>query len=91
MPSSAWPTARAASPGGSWWAWRMTAEYRECAQAEQIILEYVKAHGWITRREVVELCKIGPYQATRLLKRLVEEGKLTRYGMGEGARYALHT
>ena len=63
----------------------------ERSQAEQIILEYVKAHGRITRREVVELCKIGPYQATRLLKRLVEEGKLTRHGMGKGTRYALRT
>jgi ATP-dependent DNA helicase RecG len=54
-----------------------------------MILEYVKAHGWIARHEVVELCKIGPYQATRLLKRLVEEGKLVRYGVGKGTRYAL--
>jgi ATP-dependent DNA helicase RecG len=61
----------------------------ERSQAERMILEYVKAHGWIARHEVVELCKIGPYQATRLLKRLVEEGKLVRYGVGKGTRYAL--
>jgi len=63
----------------------------ERPQMEQMILEYVKVHGRITRREVAELCQIGPYQATRLLKRLVEEGKLVRHGVGKGTWYTLCT
>lgn len=63
----------------------------ERLQMEQMILEYVKAHGRITRREAAELCRIGPYQATRLLKRLVEEGKLVRHGVGKGTWYTLCT
>jgi len=65
----------------------MTAEYRERSQAEQIILEYVKAHGRITRREVVELCKVTSPQAKRLLAKLEKQGKLVRRGQKRGTYY----
>lgn len=39
-----------------------------------MVLQYVEKHGRITRREVAELCRPGPYEATRLLARLVEAG-----------------
>ncbi len=61
----------------------------ERQQMEQMILDYVRAHGRITRREAAELCRIGPYQATRLLKLMVEQGKLTSHGVGKGTWYAL--
>ena len=63
----------------------------EHQQMEQMVLEYVRAHGRITRREAAELCRIGPYQATRLLKRMVEQGKLTPHGVGKGTWYALRS
>ena len=65
----------------------MTAEYRERSQAEQIILEYVKAYGRITRREVVELCKVTNPQAKRLLAKLEKQGKLVRRGQKRGTYY----
>ncbi len=59
----------------------------EPLQQEQMVLQYVQAHGRITRREVVELCRISPDQAYRLLTRLVKKGKLVRHGKKKGAWY----
>jgi ATP-dependent DNA helicase RecG len=44
-------------------------------------------HGRITRREAAELCRIGAHQATRLLARLTEDGRLVRHGERKGAWY----
>jgi ATP-dependent DNA helicase RecG len=59
----------------------------EPLQQEQMILQYVDAHGRITRREVAELCKLSPQQASRLLAALVERGSLRRHGKGKGSWY----
>ena len=59
----------------------------EPLQQEQMVLQYVEKHGRVTRREAAELCRIGPYQATRLLARLVESGRLSRHGKRKGAWY----
>lgn len=59
----------------------------EAIQQEQMVLQYVRTHGRVTRRDVIELCRIGDYQATRLLDRLVEQDKLVRFGAGRGVYY----
>ena len=59
----------------------------EPIQQEQMILQYVRAHGRITRREAAELCQISPFQATRLLRKLVGQGKLIAHGTGKGTWY----
>lgn len=59
----------------------------EPLQQEQMVLQYVERHGRITRREAAELCRIGPYQATRLLARLVDAGRLRRHGTRKAAWY----
>lgn len=59
----------------------------EPIQQEQMILQYVRAHGRITRREAAELCQISPFQATRLLQKLVKQEKLTAPGTGKGTWY----
>lgn len=59
----------------------------EPLQQEQMVLQFVEKHGRITRKEVAELCKIGIYQATRLLGRLVQEGRLLRHGKLKGSWY----
>lgn len=59
----------------------------EPLQQEQMVLQYVEKHGRITRKEAAELCRIGPYQATRLLDRLVKDGRLLRHGERKGAWY----
>ena len=59
----------------------------EPLQQEQMVLQYVEKHGRITRREAAELCQLGPFQATRLLDRLVQDGRLVRRGTRRGAYY----
>ncbi|HPC83852.1 MAG TPA: ATP-binding protein [Thermoanaerobaculaceae bacterium] len=59
----------------------------EPLQQEQMVLQYVEKHGRITRREAAELCRIGPFQATRLLSRLVDDNRLVRHGTRKGAWY----
>ncbi len=61
----------------------------ERLQMEQMILDFVRAHGRITRRDVVDLCRVTPNQATYLLRRLVAQGKLIRAGTGRGTFYAV--
>lgn len=49
-------------------------------QQEQMVVTYVKRHGRITRKDVVDLCRIGPDQAKRLLGKLVRRGDLKMIG-----------
>ncbi len=56
-------------------------------QMVQMLLQYAKAHGRITRKEAAELCQIREYQASYLLKRLVQEGKLALHGRRRGSYY----
>jgi ATP-dependent DNA helicase RecG len=57
-------------------------------QAEQMVGQYVKAYGKITRKEAAELCKITSTQARDLLSRLVKRGILEMHGSKKGAYYA---
>ncbi len=59
----------------------------EPLQQEQMALQYVAQNGRITRREAVELCRIGPRQATRLLARLAQRGQLVMHGTRGGTWY----
>jgi ATP-dependent DNA helicase RecG len=53
----------------------------------QRILDYVDAHGKITRRKVAELLILNESQAKRLLTRLVGAGDLSRQGQGKSTSY----
>lgn len=59
----------------------------ESEQMEQMILQYVKAHGKVTRQEAMELCRINENQAAYLLKKLVKRGDLQSVGSGRTAGY----
>jgi ATP-dependent DNA helicase RecG len=63
----------------------------EPLQQEQMILQFVEKHGRITRKEVAELCQIGPYQASRLLTRLVRRQKLQKHGIHKNTWYELRS
>jgi len=54
---------------------------------EQEILKYLQAHGRITRREVIDLCRIAPEKATWLLGQFVKIGKLRKMGSGRSVFY----
>jgi ATP-dependent DNA helicase RecG len=63
----------------------------DALQQEQMVLQYVRANGRITRADAAALCRISPYQATRLLRRLVDAHSIGRHGMGRGTWYAPRT
>jgi len=60
----------------------------EPLQQEQMVLQYAKSHGRITRGQVAELCKITPGQATRLLRRLTDRGAIKAHGEKRGRWYS---
>lgn len=59
----------------------------EPLQQEQMVLQYVQAHGRITRREAADLCQLSSLQARYLLSRLAERGRLALRGSRRGAFY----
>lgn len=60
-------------------------------QQEQMVLKFLEKHGMIKRADVADLCKISPFQATRLLKRLIEDKKVVSKGKGKGTFYELRS
>ncbi|HPO16666.1 MAG TPA: ATP-binding protein [Candidatus Hydrogenedentes bacterium] len=56
-------------------------------QQEQMVLQYARTHGRITRNEAANLCQIAPSQAYRLLHKLLENGHLQKFGVRKGTWY----
>lgn len=61
----------------------------EPSQQETMIMQYVRAHGKVSRAEAAELCSMTPDQASRVLRRLAREGKLVRHGERRAAVYMI--
>ena len=56
-------------------------------QQEQMVMTYARRHKSITRREAADLCQIDSEEASRLLRRLRDEGKLVLVGERRGSHY----
>lgn len=59
------------------------------AQPEQIVLQYTRKHGKITRKDVMALCQMTGDQAGKVLRKLKKSGQLTLRGKGRSAFYVL--
>lgn len=59
----------------------------EALQQEQMVLKYIDTHGRIKRADVMELCRVSPDQASKLLQRLKASGKIAQRGERKGAYY----
>lgn len=59
----------------------------EPIQQAQMVIQYVKKHGRITRKDVVDLCHVTEDQATYLLRKLHAAGEIKRVGRGRGVYY----
>ena len=59
----------------------------EITEIEKKLLQYVKVHGKITRREAAELCQTSQRQATYFLNKVLERRTLRLEGRGRGAKY----
>jgi ATP-dependent DNA helicase RecG len=63
----------------------------EPAQQEQMVIQYAREHGQITRGEAAQLCKLSGAQASRLLKRVATvHPDLRLEGEKRGAKYVWH-
>ena len=62
---------------------------RKQGSPEQRIADYLAEHGSIKRSEVEKLLGVSQATSGRLLKRMMEDGKLYRSGNGKMARYEL--
>jgi len=49
-------------------------------QQEQMVLSYISNNGSIKRADVIELCRLTPPQAYKLLKYLSEKGEIEKHG-----------
>ena len=61
----------------------------ETALLETMVIEHIKAHGAITRRETAAMCRLSDEEAKVLLRRMSDEGKLALQGEKRGAHYVL--
>jgi ATP-dependent DNA helicase RecG len=61
----------------------------EVIQQEQMILSHLRAHGRITRRDVMDLCQAPEDRARYLLRRLVADQQILSQGSGRGTFYKL--
>jgi ATP-dependent DNA helicase RecG len=63
----------------------------EPLQQEQMVIQYARTHGDITRQQVADLCRLSPDQATRLLRKLTDKHpELRLEGQRRGAHYVWH-
>jgi len=60
-------------------------------QQRQMVLSAVQADGQIKRKQAAELCRLSEDQASRLLRKLCDEGMLEMVGKGRGAYYVKKT
>ena len=58
-------------------------------QQEQMVINFVRQHGEIRRKDVMELCQLSQDQAYRLLRRLTAEGILQAVGKKKASFYTL--
>lgn len=61
----------------------------DAVQQEQMVVTYVERYGKIDRATAAELCTLEPRQASSLLRRLVDTGRLEMRGERRGAHYVL--
>lgn len=58
-------------------------------QNEQLVINFVAQHGGISRREVMNLCRMTKDQSYLLLKKLCEDNALRKEGVGKSTHYVL--
>ena len=61
----------------------------EPLQQEQMVLSHLRAHGQITRSEIMDLCQITSLQAKNLIRRLVRRQEIRAKGAGRGTYYTI--
>ncbi|HBN08605.1 MAG TPA: transcriptional regulator [Cyanobacteria bacterium UBA8530] len=58
-------------------------------QQEAMVVEFIKAHGPITKAQTAELCQISSENARVLLRKMTNDGKIALVGSKRGSAYVL--
>jgi DNA-binding transcriptional ArsR family regulator len=58
-------------------------------QQEEMVINYIKVHGSISRAETMELCINTKFQAYTLLKKLKDQQRILSFNSGKYTRYQL--
>jgi ATP-dependent DNA helicase RecG len=58
-------------------------------QNQQLVLNYIEQHGQIKRAEVMDLCRLTKDEASQLLQKLRNQGRLLQDGTPGGTFYTL--
>lgn len=61
----------------------------ERIQQEQMVIRYAQKHERITRKDVMELCRLSKDQASRLLQKLIADNQLIVHGRSRGTYYTI--
>ena len=56
-------------------------------EQEQRVRKFVRAHGRVERKNVMEICNVETAEAYRILQRMVDRGELELVGKGRYAFY----
>lgn len=59
------------------------------SEGENIVLEFIKSKGSVTRNDVEKRLEVSASTASRLLRRMVEKNVLAQHGKGRGVKYIL--
>lgn len=62
---------------------------KDYTSSMQVILQYTRAFGSISRKEAIELTGVTASQTSKLLRRIVDGGYLAAEGNGRSRRYVL--
>lgn len=57
---------------------------------EEMVMQYLKTNGDIRRADVIDLLRVTPPQAYRILQKLAEANKIYKVGSGAGTKYLLN-
>jgi len=61
----------------------------EPLQQEQMVLAHLRAHGRMTRLDIIDLCQVTTDRAKWLLHKLLQRGLIVRLGTGRATYYQL--
>lgn len=68
---------------------KVSSRIKDRTREMQMVLQFARAFGRVTRANVMELCGFSPKQATVLLGKIERGGYIRKCGAGRGTYYVL--
>lgn len=67
----------------------ISAETEKSLSNEEKVLEYARAHGVVTRNDVIELLEVSTSTASRVIRKMVKNNLLKRNGKARSTNYTI--